>query len=146
MGQQITKNLMETFQNELNEAITELAEKHCLSFEGTRIRWSDEVMKVTAKIEAISESGEPADFARYSDMFGLPPNSYGATFWSRGQLFPICGLNPRGRKYPIIAKKDDGSRYKFNAEEVIRKLEQEANKKAKREDWDRQAAAQGFGA
>lgn len=69
-----------------------------------------------------AESGIPADFSRYAVMFGLAPADYGRTFVSAGTSYKIVGLNMKAPRYPILAERGDGKRFKFPADIVKRLL------------------------
>ena len=61
------------------------------------------------------ENPQEEDFKRSAIMFGLKPDDLGKTFEANGKMFTICGLSPRAKKYPILAKSLDGKTYKFSS-------------------------------
>lgn len=93
-------------------------------------RYSDsEVGQATFKLEVAEfgaggsvETKEMAAFKREAQFYGLKAEDLGKSFVSRGEKFTICGLKPRSRKYPILAKNSRNKTYKFNAGDVRRYL------------------------
>lgn len=86
--------------------------------------------QITFKVEfaEIGESGmaetkEVTDFRNYASSYGLKADDLGRQFTMRGESFEVCGLKPRARKMPILAKRTDGRTFKFAADDVKRLLE-----------------------
>ena len=80
----------------------------------------------TFKLEVaeIGEDGEvhtkeAEDFRARAFMYGLQPEDLGKDFRDfTGKKFTITGLKPRSKKYPILAKDEDGETYKLPTEMV----------------------------
>lgn len=60
---------------------------------------------------AIESPREVTDYNRYREVYDLP--ELGSEFVDRGETFTITGLNPRSTKYPVLATRADGKRFKF---------------------------------
>lgn len=70
--------------------------------------------KLTVRSNAVSDDAiAEKDFKRNAFYFGLNADDFGKSFKSRGETFTICGIKPRSRKYPILAKNARGKTYKF---------------------------------
>jgi predicted metal-dependent peptidase len=48
--------------------------------------------------------------------FGLTPKQFGTTFSFRGKRYTVIGLKPRSSRFPILARNEVGSVYKFPAD------------------------------
>ena len=70
--------------------------------------------------EAITEESE--SFRSSAKLFGLEPDDLGKEFTYRRQSYTICGLKPKSRKYPVIARSDNGKDYKFACRVVLEAL------------------------
>ena len=75
---------------------------------------------VTFKIElsTIAENGDvlnkaSEDFKLFAGVYGMKPEDFGKSFKANGHTYTICGLKPRSDKYPIIAQREDGKKFKF---------------------------------
>jgi len=73
--------------------------------------------------KAITE--ESASFRSNAKLFGLEPDDLGKEFTFRGQSYTICGLKPKSRKYPVIARSDNGKDYKFACRTILTALGRE---------------------
>jgi hypothetical protein len=83
--------------------------------------------KFQVKLAVMDSAGnavtEEIDFFRESaKLFGLEASDMGKEFTYRGSIYTICGLNPKSRKYHIIAKGANGNRYKFPCRIVLKAL------------------------
>lgn len=77
--------------------------------------------------EAYNEEAE--QFKRFAVFYGLDPEDLGRSFRGySGHLLTIVGANPRNRRYPILATREDGRRMKISAESVKTLLEIEKAK------------------
>jgi len=74
----------------------------------------------TFKVE-VSELGQDGQaqtkeveaFKQGAVLYGLKPEDLGRKFRGATGTFEICGLSPKSRKYPILAKDHRGKVYKF---------------------------------
>jgi hypothetical protein len=80
---------------------------------------------VTFKIEValVGENGEvkskeAESFKKFAVVYGLKEEDFGKSFKSNGHTYKICGLKTKSGKYPVIAERDNGRRFKFGAEYV----------------------------
>jgi len=73
--------------------------------------------------KAITEESE--SFKNSAKLFGLEPDDLGREFVFRGQAYSICGLKPKSRKYPVIARSDNRKDYKFACRTILTALGRE---------------------
>ncbi len=79
------------------------------------------------KVAVLDSGGKPVTeeielFNCSAKLFGLEPDDMGREFIYRGQSYIVCGINPKSRKYPVIARSVNGKNYKFTCEIVIKAL------------------------
>lgn len=79
-------------------------------------------LKMTIRHEDAPDNLEQ-DFKSHCRRYGLSPDDFGQTFESFGTSYTVVGIKPNSRKYPIIAERGDGKRFKFDATQVRRALE-----------------------
>jgi hypothetical protein len=70
--------------------------------------------------QAITEDID--SFQNNAKLFGFEPNDLNKKFMFRGQSYALCGLKPKSRKYPVIARSDNGKTYKFPCRTVLSAL------------------------
>lgn len=110
------RNNVEIFRESIASALNEVAERHGISVELGAIRFTEG--KFTSKITALA-SGNPeeerqVDFNRYCSNFGIKPDAFHDRFIAQGTWYTVCGIKPRSRKYPIIARQEGTDKqYKF---------------------------------
>lgn len=68
--------------------------------------------------DGTAETKEVLAFRELAVMYGLSPDDIGKIFVNAGQEFTICGLAPKARRFPILAKRADGKSYKFPVDMV----------------------------
>ncbi len=54
----------------------------------------------------------------YCRNFGLKPEQFGKTFCYDKKTYTIIGIKPNSHKYPVLAKSERGTSYKFPAKVV----------------------------
>lgn len=72
------------------------------------------------------KSREQQEWEGYCEMFGFKPEHFGKTFRSGRGTVTICGLDLKRRTRPIIAMDEQGKRFIFKAEDVLKQLEKPA--------------------
>ena len=95
---------------------------HC-TFQASNCRFQLKVAVLDSNGKAITE--EVDSFRSNAKLFGLDPDDLGKEFIYRGQSYTICGLKPKSRKYPVIARSGNGKDYKFDCRTVIGALGRE---------------------
>ena len=96
-----------------------LGEKHGVkvSFKGGQIGGGFCVLKFefaeVAK-DGTVETKEATAYKLWASLHGLPADGIGKAFAFRGKQYKVVGLKP-GCKYNIVAERDDGKRFCFEA-------------------------------
>ena len=83
--------------------------------------------RVQLRIALRDSNGQPITeeieaFRYHAILFGFKATDLGKQFIIDGQPYTICGLNRRSRKYPIIARSENGDEYKFSCGVVLQAL------------------------
>ena len=118
----ITKRL-ETAVRPLAEELGLAIEIGSCTFNTSNCRFQLKVSVLDGDGKAITEESE--SFRSNAKLFGLEPDDLGKEFVFRGQSYNICGLKPKSRKYPVIARSDNGKDYKFTCRMVLSALGRE---------------------
>ncbi len=90
------------------------------SFRPTNGRFQVKLSVLDLDGKAITEEME--EFKSYALHYGFSPEDLGKTFVFQRRSFKICGLKPKNRLYPILAKSSDGKGYKFDCQTVLEAL------------------------
>jgi hypothetical protein len=93
------------------------------TFNASNCRFQLKIAVLDSNGKAITEESE--SFRSNAKLFGLEPDDLGKEFVFRGQSYTICGLKPKSRKYPVIARSDNGKDYKFGCRTVLSALGRE---------------------
>lgn len=118
-----------TVGDEAMQALAEVAEKYGLTLVRERGSFDHGGGSFTfkASFKVMTESGQPAEFARQARMLGLPEDCWGAELEMGRGMCKITGLNLRARKYPVLTEMMNGDRgYSYQAGSIKRALEFEA--------------------
>lgn len=120
--------------SECEEALRPIAEKYGLTLDQKGKSYRRDALPVMYQFlvretdeEGNEMSSEGKEFQRRAPWLGLEASDLNREFTSRGRKYRITGLNPRGRKYPILAEEvRTGKKYKFPVEVVKAGLEKAA--------------------
>jgi hypothetical protein len=90
-------------------------------------RFNEEAFSMKLEFTAPDKDGNrqsrnEQEFKMYAKSFGLEPDDFGKTFVDRNHSFVITGIKPRSYKFPILVTRDDGKKYKYPVDDVIRGL------------------------
>lgn len=124
-----TKSKVKEIREAVSEALNNIGMEDVRFEVSGNIRYShtEATMKILATpttVDGEDFDKEREEFNRYAPALGLSPEDYGRTFDSRGKSFTICGIKPRVRKYPVLAKDSSGSIYKFPMSRINQVLSQ----------------------
>jgi hypothetical protein len=100
----------------LKEAVAAICKTHGLSFEVKGGKYNAECFSLGFEFRVArdhAEEGDRAEFGLHAHLYGLTPDDFGRRFSSNGRFYAVIGFMPRNRKYPVLARDDSGSRYKF---------------------------------
>jgi len=90
------------------------------TFQTSNCRFQLKVAVLNSDGEAMTE--EIDSFRSNAKLFGFEPDDLGKEFIYRRQSYTICGLKPKSRKYPVVARSDSGKNYKFACRTVLEVL------------------------
>jgi len=115
----IDRALCRTLAAEVEAALKTVAERHGLTvaYAGGSFDASTYRPKIT--FAAVSDTGRPADWDAWCHVYGFKPEDFGRAFKNAGNTFTVAGLDGNRPKYPVIAVRADGKRFKFSAESVV---------------------------
>ena len=105
---------------EINEALKAVGDKWGISLKvGRRYSWWEKTMRIPLEAAIQGDDGvlcteEVQQFRLRCFGFGLSPDDLGRKFNYDGDHWKIKGLNPRSRRYPIIAENSAGKRMRFS--------------------------------
>jgi hypothetical protein len=124
---QLDKPIVQYIRKRLQAAIEPLAKElgvamdlgRC-TFQASHCRFQLKVAVRSAGGEAMTEEAEA--FKHSAKLFGFEPEDLGRQFVFQSQTYTVCGLRPKGRKYPVIARTADGKDYKFDCRTVLSAL------------------------
>jgi hypothetical protein len=90
------------------------------TFTANNCRFQLKVALLDTSGKAITEDADC--FRSNAKLFGFEPDDLGRKFSFQGQPYTICGLKPKSRKYPVIARSANGKSYKFPCRTVLSSL------------------------
>jgi hypothetical protein len=65
-----------------------------------------------------AKTKEAESFKLFATAYGLKGEDFGKSFKSNGHTYKICGLKTKSGKYPVLAEREDGRKFKFGAEHI----------------------------
>ena len=122
------RNKVKELRVAVNAALESVGKEFGMSIKVGNMRYDDTVVNIPVTASMISEDGvvqtpERTDFIALAKFHGLDPEWIDKEFTSRGDTYRICGLKPRSRTYPILAKNLlTGKTFKFGASDVVRNM------------------------
>lgn len=116
------KAIADKLYRELQTTLNAFAKAHNLTFKTGNGRYGSNSLRIPVELFEVTndKTAEQAEFEKYATLFGLKPTDFGKTFTTCGETYTIVGLAMRSRKYPILAKKQDGRTVKFTT--VVKSL------------------------
>lgn len=94
----------------LNKALADLGLQGSLgnmTYDGSKVS-----AKLTITLAGVDVAKE--EFEKHCYLYDLKKSDYGMQFVSQGETFELCGIKPRARKFPLVAKNvRTGKRFKF---------------------------------
>jgi hypothetical protein len=118
------KSAVKYIRKRLKAAVKPLAEElgvaivigNC-TFNTSNCRFQLKIAVLGSDGKAVTEESE--SFVSNAKLFGFEPDDLGKKFIFQGQSYTICGFKPKSRKYPLIARSDNGKDYKFACRTVL---------------------------
>ena len=120
----ITKELLIKIRPEIDEVLKAVGERHNVVLKLGRGSYDDNGATFKLDVMPVAETGEvitPAikEWHRYAEAYGFDKDDLGKEFVCNRQVFTICGLNPRKRKHPVLAKTSIGKVFCFGEDSVL---------------------------
>ena len=112
------RNVCRILRERLDAALVGLGEELGVSIRAGHISFSPGNANVKLEVAVILPDGtvqteEIEDFQALAELYGLKKGDLGRTFQKGSHAYTISGMKPKSRKYPILATRDDGRRFKF---------------------------------
>lgn len=111
----ITPQTLNQFRQDFEQAVSALEAKYQIKMDLGRITYDEQGFrgKLTAVANSQDESNSimELNFKNNAEQYGLKANDLGKSFMSKGRSLKIVGLNPRARRFPIIAEDLVGNKF-----------------------------------
>ncbi len=109
----ITRELCRRLRDDIDAVLKPLGAQLGVKFHAGNASYTDNT--VTFKLEAMIEGFDKvkAEYEQACIAFRLRKDQYGTPFKWGGNNYTLAGLSMRSSKYPIIAERDNGKRYKL---------------------------------
>lgn len=125
---QLDKESLTHIRDQINTALELVAEDLGIDISLGSCRYTTKNATLKLEIATLGDDGaiqnkEAEDFKIFAPRYGLSASDLGKTFESSGTTYEVCGLKPRSRKYPILAKRADGRMFKFAARYVKERMQ-----------------------
>jgi len=123
----LNKPTVKYIRERLRTAVKPLAEEFGVTIDLGSCTFSTSNCRFQLKLALLDSKGKPIteevdSFRNNAKLFGFDPDDLGKKFTLQGQSYTICGLKPKSRKYPVIARSDNGKNYKFPCWVVLEAL------------------------
>lgn len=123
--EKITRALCKTLRDQLNAALVPLAKELGVTIRCGNASYSDNAVKF--KLEVAVDGYDPVkeEYEQLCLLYRLTKEQRGEAFTYNGHRYTLAGISAKARKFPIIATRDDGKRYKLpeHAIEGLQKAE-----------------------
>lgn len=121
------KSNLKQIRERLEIAVSLIADETGLNIKVGSCNFRNRSATFKLEVGVVDEDGnsfdeDAANFRVFAEDVGLKEEDLGKTFINSSKLYTISGLKPRNRKYPILATRADGKRFKFPASLVRDRL------------------------
>ena len=112
----------------MESVLNPLAKELGVTIEVCNCTYQPSNCRFQVKLAVLDSGGNPVTeeinlFKNNAKLYGFEPEDMNRQFIYRGKAYTISGLNPKNRKYSIIAKSVvNGKAYKFPCEIVLKAL------------------------
>jgi len=115
----ITRNKIRTIQDKIKLAIAKIEKEENVSISFSSSSFTSAYYTTKMKVQSL-EKVEEVLTVHDSDcrIVGFTQNVVGMSFISSGCSYKIVDIKTRNRKYPVIAERSDGRKYKFPVDHV----------------------------
>lgn len=116
----------------LNVTLREFSQEHGVTVTSGRFMYGSN--EIRSKIEIYDAqqadgsriSKERFEWEKYCRFYGLMASDFGKTLTTfDGDSIILCGMSPRAKKYPILAKRRDGKVFKWTAVHIARMINEQ---------------------
>ena len=123
----LDKPRLKYIRKRMESALKSLAQELGVTIDVCNCTFQQSNCRFQVKLAVLDSAGKPMTeeinlFRESAKIYGFEPDDMGREFIYRGKAYAICGLNPKSRKYPVIAKAVNGKAYKFPCEIVLKAL------------------------
>jgi hypothetical protein len=118
---EFNKSNLADLKKEIEAALSDALSKFGLKGELGNIKYESTQFNVDVVVSTPAHAGK--QFAENAIRWGLKPEWFGQSFTYRGEMYTITGINPRRRKYPVIARSETGTTIGFHGETIRRLLD-----------------------
>lgn len=116
------KRIADKLGSEIQAALDVVAKRHGLNVNVKGGTFDSTLGLFKPRIEFTEGDTEEKMYRKFAPMFGINPDSFGASFRSTSGMMTISGFNPNAGRMPILARGENGKTYKFPVEQVIKML------------------------
>lgn len=116
-----TKANLPTIRADIDTALAAVASKYGITLELGNIRFSEGqfTSKLTATAAETKTDAARVNWEAHAIRFGLEDSMFGKRFTIAGKRLEICGIKPRNRKYPVLARSTSGEVYKLSVRQLL---------------------------
>jgi hypothetical protein len=120
----LDKSAVKYIRRRLKAAVKPLAEELGIEIVIGNCTFKMSNCRFVLKVAVLDSDGKPVteeseSFISNAKLFGFEPADLGKEFIFQGQSYTICGFKPKSRKYPLIARSNNGKDYKFACRTVL---------------------------
>ena len=123
----LDKQTVRQIRNRLEIALKPLAAELGVELDLGSCAFREHNGRFQLRVALLDINGKPIteeyeSFIYNASFFGFESTDLGREFTFQGQTFMICGLKPKSRRYPVLAKSSNGTGYKFDCKTVLEAL------------------------
>lgn len=110
------KRNLDVVRGDLRSALEAVGRKHGLTFNLKGIRYGHDNFRVSLECNVGTDTSiiEQKAWEKSCWKFNLNEDMFGKTFIFGGKSYQICGIKPKSRKYPVLARRNlDDKVFKF---------------------------------
>lgn len=124
MIKQFDRAICQQLAADVKTALEAVAKKHGLTVKSAGGRFNPteftEKLKWTVGDKAAVAKQAKADWDSSCGILGLKPTHFSKEVECRGQVWRVCGLNPRRRRYPVLAENANGQFLQLSVDYLTR--------------------------
>lgn len=115
---QLDRQNLKLLRSEIDVALKSLGDKYGIAFQAGNASFTYNNATFKLECNTIGVGGEVidkdmAEFKSYGSMYGLKDTDLGRLINYNGNIYTVKGLRSSSKKFPIIAKRQDGKMFKL---------------------------------